>query len=341
MRRGDRALLDVRSEGEFALGSVPGFVNLPILTNEERHLVGLEYKTKGQESATALGHRLVGPTKSVRIERWQQQIKNTATRSGLVSCWRGGMRSQLASEWMSHQELSIERIDGGYKAIRGALVAGLQTPPPFLVLAGMTGSGKTDLIRSLPQVPHVDLEQLALHRGSSFGKLVVQQPSQATFENALGLALWRKSTLTLVEDESAAIGRVILPKALSGSIAAAPVVVLEIEQSLRALHIYKEYVEAPLTSGTAPDALCQSLCLSIRAISRRLGGELSAKLEAAINQACGEDSLSFAHHENWILELLDGYYDKAYRHAFDRLKRPVLFRGNHLECEQWILHQFA
>ena len=40
----DIVALDARSPGEYAQGHVPGALNLPLLNNEERHLVGLCYK---------------------------------------------------------------------------------------------------------------------------------------------------------------------------------------------------------------------------------------------------------------------------------------------------------
>ena len=47
----ERALIDVRSPSEFAAGSITGAVNLPLLTDEQRHLVGIYYKDEGEEAA--------------------------------------------------------------------------------------------------------------------------------------------------------------------------------------------------------------------------------------------------------------------------------------------------
>ena len=44
------------------------------------------------------------------------------------------------------------------------------SPQPLILLDGRTGTGKTELIRelSVSGVPTIDLEGLALHRGSVF-----------------------------------------------------------------------------------------------------------------------------------------------------------------------------
>ena len=52
-------LIDVRAPVEFAQGSLPGSVNLPLMVDEERHQVGIAYKQQGQQAAIALGERLV------------------------------------------------------------------------------------------------------------------------------------------------------------------------------------------------------------------------------------------------------------------------------------------
>lgn len=339
---GDWALIDVRSEREFARGAVPGFINLPILDDRERHLVGKTYKEVGQSEAVALGHELVASHRTSRIQSWLQQVVNARTRRGLVTCWRGGMRSEIASGWLREHGAAIERVEGGYQAMRRVVTSALATPPTLVVLAGLTGSGKTQLLHDLPPGIAVDLEGLAKHRGSSFGRRRdAAQPSQATFENALALALWRRTRPLLVEDESAAIGRLMVPRALRNGIAAAPVVFLECDPEARARRIYEEYVVEPLAGQSSPAALAESLKGSVTAIARRLGGESASRVKAAIDAALREAPSAYERHRAWILELLLSYYDKAYNHAFERSRRDVVFRGDYEECRRWILSRFA
>ena len=61
----------------------------------------------------------------------------------------------------------------------------------FLVLGGMTGTGKTEVLRRLDDA--LDLEGHANHRGSSFGKRVSGQPTQINFDNALAIDILRNA----------------------------------------------------------------------------------------------------------------------------------------------------
>src|SRR4051794_10579133 len=106
--RMDRAWLDVRSEGEHADGAIPGFVNAPILTNEERHRVGICYQEQGQDAAIRLGHELVDPHRTERVARWLG-----AGPELLVGCWRGGLRSRIAAEWIREAGGSAVALQGG------------------------------------------------------------------------------------------------------------------------------------------------------------------------------------------------------------------------------------
>ena len=70
-----RPLIDTRAPVEFAKGSFPGAVNLPLMNDEERAQVGTTYKHQGNAAAVALGHRLVsGEVRAARIEAWAHFI---------------------------------------------------------------------------------------------------------------------------------------------------------------------------------------------------------------------------------------------------------------------------
>ncbi|MFM8313989.1 MAG: rhodanese-like domain-containing protein, partial [Deltaproteobacteria bacterium] len=136
-------LLDVRSEGEFQEGHIPGSISGPILTNTERHLVGLTYKQKGQEAAIALGLSLVEKFREERVQQWLQSFPKSIA----VTCWRGGLRSRFASGWLEKVVgncRDIVQITGGYKALRRELLKVIEAPREMVVLGGMTGSGKTE-----------------------------------------------------------------------------------------------------------------------------------------------------------------------------------------------------
>src|SRR6056297_1273296 len=120
--REGRVLIDVRAPVEFAQGALPGAVNLPLMDDEERHLVGIEYKEGGQDAAIALGERLVnGGRKAARVAAWQRLL--AAHPDAILYCFRGGLRSQVAQQWLADAGSLRPRIRGGWKAMRQALCA--------------------------------------------------------------------------------------------------------------------------------------------------------------------------------------------------------------------------
>lgn len=329
--------VDVRSEGEFAQASIPGFVNEPILNNEERHEVGICYKQNSQNAAIELGHRLVGPHREARVASWKMALHGAAF--PLVTCFRGGIRSGFACEWLEQSGVKPLRVEGGYKALRQQLLSKLENLPELLVVAGPTGSGKTRLLREV-RAPQLDLELHANHKGSAFGgSLLAPQPAQATFENALGFALHRLPGKILVEDESAMIGVLCVPEELRKSIATSRVIRIRMSAEERALHIFQEYITEPMAQGVAAAALRAHYSQALQRIERRLGGlatsELQGKLEIAF--ASGDQQ----HHLAWISDLLSLYYDKAYEYSFQKIPRETAFEGDWKACKQWIQEKFS
>ena len=182
-------LLDVRAPVEFAQGAFPGAVNLPLMNDEERHEVGIRYKEAGQQSAIELGHSLVsGRLKDRRIQSWVEFAN--AHPDGVLYCFRGGLRSRITQQWLHEAGVDYPRITGGYKAMRRFLIDAIERlsqQARFVIVGGMTGSGKTDVIAALTHA--IDLEGLAHHRGSSFGGHPDHQPCEllaakaASFQN--------------------------------------------------------------------------------------------------------------------------------------------------------------
>ncbi len=321
-------LIDLRAPAEFATGAFPNAVNLPLLTDAERAAVGTRYRTCGQQAAIELGESLVaGDVRDARIDAWRRYTE--AHPGALLYCWRGGLRSRIAQDWLRQCGRDVPRISGGYKALRRAcLDATLEfcASPRTLVLGGRTGSGKTELLREF--AASIDLEALANHRGSAFGANATPQPTPIAFENALAIELlWHMHrTAVLVEDESRTIGRLALPEALHTALQSAPVVILEIERDARAARIYREYVEAPLASGVEPHTLECRFRAAVDRIARRLGGLRHARVRAAIEAAFSRGGDGEAHVE-WIGLLLDGYYDPMYDHQLTKKLDRVVARG--------------
>lgn len=339
--QGNHAPIDVRSEGEFDQGHVPGFFSAPILSDAERHEVGKTYKTEGQQAAVSLGHALVAPHRAARIHRWGDFTQAANSKVALVACWRGGLRSQIACDWLQ-EHASVVRVEGGYKAMRAELRESLAAPPPLLVIGGFTGAGKTRLLAALPGVVRIDLEALACHRGSSFGAHHGKvQPAQATFENAIALSLRSTKDRLVLEDESASVGRLYLPGPIRLAMAAADLVYLEAKLEDRIENIFREYVADPLAAGLSATKLREVLTQGIRRLARSLGGAMTQELVEELNRAFAAPEVNGATHAKWIGRLLSDYYDKRYDHALARSKRHVAFRGNYEDCLQWILKQYA
>jgi len=329
------SVIDVRSEGEYHKAHFANTVNIPILSDAHRHDVGLTYKTEGSEAAKALGHELVsGGYQDALIRRWCEAIKTHAEAPALLFCWRGGLRSRIAQDWIYQQGLEVLRVEGGYKGLRHEALKALENPAPFVILSGMTGAGKTRLLHRLPNI--VDLEALAHHRGSAFGShFGASQPQQATFENGLAQALYRVAPNYVLEDESPNIGRCHLPDDFYARMTTAPMVSIEIPARQRAFAIHQEYIQAPLAGGMRLETLEQSFLYNIDRIKNKLGGLECDKIKTLLTRAFAIDALaedSTDAHLDWIERLLTSYYDKQYLYSLSLKSRKTLFQGSWEDC---------
>ncbi|MCC6954185.1 MAG: tRNA 2-selenouridine(34) synthase MnmH [Deltaproteobacteria bacterium] len=334
-------LLDVRSEIEFMKGRLPCSVNLPILTTAERALVGTAYVHQGRDAATSIGHDLVsGSRKQGLIAAWTVYVSNEKAQA--LFCWRGGLRSKISQEWLKGEGIHLPRIAGGYKAARRYLreeSARALAHLPLVVIGGRTGSGKTHfLLRPDIQSWSLDLEGSANHRGSSFGGILGDQPSQASFENAVAFDVLRErpSPGLIVEAESRRIGRLNIPDEIFARMQSAPIVILERPQSERVQLIFRDYVADPLARFEAADPgrgakhLRAFLLSSIHKIEQHLGGELSTRLSRLLLDALPDgDGVTHAdRHHSWIETLLREYYDPLYDRHEARYEHRVLARGS-------------
>ncbi|MEC8253662.1 MAG: tRNA 2-selenouridine(34) synthase MnmH [Planctomycetota bacterium] len=334
-------LLDVRAPVEVQKHALPGAQNVPILTDEERREVGACYHQRGHDAAVELGVALTAPHRGARVAEWRSAIAASSTPTALT-CWRGGDRSAIAQGWL---EGEVPRVRGGAKALRRYLMAALDEQVAqrrFLVVAGLTGSGKTEALHAVaaaaPGDVHVlDLEAFAHHRGSAFGGHGEQQPAQATFENRVAASLLLSSaSLVLVEDEARHVGRVLLPKELWQRIKRAPVALLEGQDDERVARIAEEYVFEPSRAG-ARDAVKQRLLGSVGKLHKRLGGKLAQSCAAAIEAADDGDAwFSVGAHDPWIRPLLVDYYDHHYRQELARYPREVAWRGDIPGLVRWL-----
>jgi len=336
-----RPLIDLRAPAEFAKGSFPGAVNLPLLSDEEREAVGTVYKREGNAAAVALGHRLVtGAVKEERMRAWIDFIRRHP--GTVLFCWRGGQRSQIVQEWLAEAGVVVPRIRGGYKAFRRFLMEEslrLGRAKETLIIGGRTGSGKTLLIDELPDA--IDLEGLARHRGSAFGRYAAPQPPQIGFENALAAAQILHDDAghrrLIIEDESRNIGQRYIPHELFAEFQKGRVILLEVPLQERIeityadyiLYAQKEYDEAH-ARGDAPYNWIETMRHNFRRIRKRLGGERYTRFLAMLDSAWEYQQRSGdpARHKEWIEALLTEYYDPMYDWQIDNKKERIVFRGD-------------
>lgn len=344
--------LDVRAPVEFDRGSVPGATNLPLLNDEERAAVGTRYKQEGQEAAIALGLQFVsGEVAESRIAAWVDFVRRHP--SAHLYCFRGGLRSQSVQRALRERGVEIPLIQGGYKRVRQFLLDSLDSLAAhenFVVLSGYTGSGKTDLLNRLNSERRVvDLEGLAHHRGSAFGKRTHAPPSQADFENRLATDLLRlnhpsaDSNPILLEDESRKIGKIEIPAAIFERICSAPVVVIEQTREERARYLIDLYLgeNYGLHEGDRdPERLMRlkaDMEINLQGIARRLGGLELKNLQEMFASALAEHERSGSRlaHFDWVMRLLERYYDPLYAFHLDRIRDRIVFQGSTAEVDRY------
>ncbi len=348
----DIPLIDTRSPVEFEKGAFPTSVSLPLMTNEERARVGTCYKHHGQDAAIELGHQLVsGPIKERRVAAWVDFARRHP--HGYLYCWRGGLRSRTCQQWMREAGCDYPRIGGGYKAMRRFLIDEFEricSRQPLLILGGLTGCNKTALIEELPQA--VDLEALANHLGSSFGRRPGGQPTQLSFENGLAVAMLkaeqqalRTARPILLEDEGRLVGRRTIPPMLLRAMGHSPLVLLEVPLTERVEHSYRNYIlnklgqwqqQQGLEAGfeTFAEDLTQSLCR----VRKRLGGVRYHQINDLLDQALaahrqGNPDL----HRAWIQQLLVNYYDPMYDYQLSKRQELIVFRGDRAAVRDYIV----
>ncbi|WP_339800004.1 tRNA 2-selenouridine(34) synthase MnmH [uncultured Marinobacter sp.] len=339
----DVPMMDVRAPVEYAKGSFPNAINAPLMNDDERHRVGICYKEKGQDEAIRLGHQLVqGDIKAARIESWRRFALEHP--DGYLFCFRGGLRSRLTQQWLKEAGIEYPLVTGGYKAMRRFLIDQLDqrvNEARFVIISGRTGTGKTRVLGQLPNP--VDLEGLANHRGSSFGRQVTPQPSQIDFENRLAVAMIRATISAAesgqpvyLEDESHLVGRCSLPQSLRDRMATAPLMVLERTMAERVNIIREDYVEHMVQAYQQRDGSLAGwanfedyLLSALARVQKRLGGvryqhlrELMI-LALAQQQASGDTS----GHNDWIESLLCDYYDPMYDYQLANKNDRIVATG--------------
>lgn len=222
------AIIDARSESEFAEDRLPGAINWPSLNDAQRSEVGTLYKQVSPFEAKKRGAALVAANIARHIER--EVLDKPKDWQPLVYCWRGGKRSGSLAHVLGQIGFRVHLVEGGYKAFRAELLGQLPALVQRLhyrVICGPTGSGKTRLLQALAAegAQVLELEALASHRSSVLGLLPDQpQPSQKQFDTRVWDTLRRFDTAqpVYVESESKKVGNVAVPASLIDAMRASP-----------------------------------------------------------------------------------------------------------------------
>jgi tRNA 2-selenouridine synthase len=241
-------IIDVRSPSEYAEDHLPGAINLPVLSDEERAHVGTIYVQQDRFLARKIGATLVARNAAHHLEG---PLEN---RDGgyrpLVYCWRGGQRSGSFTGILQQVGWRADTIEGGYRSYRRLVSAALYDaafPARIVLIDGGTGTAKTRLLGHLADqdAQILDLEDLAAHRGSVFGSMDRPQPAQKGFESLLADRIRRVDAAqpVFVEAESTRIGRINLPPAVATGMKAAQTVRITAPLEARVGHLMAEYAD--------------------------------------------------------------------------------------------------
>ncbi len=240
-------VIDARSEGEYAEDHLPGAINWPSLHDDERRIVGTQYKQINAFEAKKQGAALVAKNIAAHIER--DVMSKPRDWQPLIYCWRGGKRSGSLALILDQIGFKVTLIDGGYKAFRAAMVADLPQLAAcfdYQVICGTTGSGKTRLLQALQAegAQVLDLEALANHRSSVLGMIPgVAQPTQKAFDRLIWAKLksFDAAQPVYIESESKKVGNVAIPEGLIDAMRAGPCLQLDLPEGERVALLLEDY----------------------------------------------------------------------------------------------------
>jgi tRNA 2-selenouridine synthase len=311
--QGFDVIVDARTPKEFALDHVPGAINLPVLSDAERHEVGTIYVQESRFKARRVGGAYVARNVAGHLQTVMAEWP--ASFQPLVYCWRGGMRSNSMAVILAQVGWRTSVLQGGYHNYRRRVVDRLYDGEPLkqvILLDGHTGTGKTEVLKRLAArgVQTLDLEGFAEHRGSLLGALRGRpQPSQKMFESRLLASIEKldPERPVVVEAESSKVGQLMLPPVLWSAMTSAPRIELQAPPAERARYLAGAYAEL----GQDPETLIDLLS--------RLPDRPGRKRLEAWTALVRSGSL-----EELAAGLMEAHYDPAYRRSSRQHERTML-----------------
>lgn len=307
--------IDVRSPGEFAQGAIYGAINIPILSDEERKIVGTAYKQESKNEARRLGIEFVSP-KLPKIFEEIVELKKQEPYI-VVYCARGGYRSTAFASVFSSIGVNLFKLIDGYKGYRKYLIDNMKTineDITYIVVHGNTGVGKTDILLELRNMGYdvLDLEGAANHRGSLLGSIGIGEcNSQKVFEANIFHQLDNiKSKYVFVEAESKQIGRAVIPDCIFSKMKSGLHIFIDADLDYRAQSLKKDYV---LNKNWIEESI-----EAIDLLKKYMSNEKINYLE---------DILRKGNFEEVAKELMISYYDPMYMHKANEYEYSGKFKA--------------
>lgn len=302
-------IIDVRSESEFIEDHIPFSINIPILNDEERAKVGTVYKEQGSREAKYLAMDLLSPKLPAFIRAIAEAAADRS-KSTVITCWRGGMRSGAAVTLSMLAGIRCLRLKNGYAEFRRHVHAFFNELSPdirYITLFGPTGCAKSEVLRHLQSegYPVIDLEKHACHKGSSFGDIGESGfafVTQKSFETGVWLDFYHGNgkDIFFIEGESPKIGKVTIPKKLSDDMRKSIKVLANAPMDFRIDFTCRSY---------EPTKYMQDIIVSLENIERYIGKVKVAELKELLNKG---------HYEEFTRFMLESYYDPMYKNAFPK-----------------------
>lgn len=318
-RRDSLIFIDVRSPVEYKKEHIPGAVNIPVFSDEEREKIGIIYKNEGKRSASEEALKIVGPKLYDIYLKFEENSRKGFKM--VVYCARGGMRSSTVSSLFKELSLPTLKLSKGYKGYRNYInekLPELIAPLRFVVLYGKTGSGKTKILKILKEKGHdvLDLEKYANHRGSLLGSIGLgEQNSQKYFESLLfEEVLSLKNRTVFIEGESQRVGKIFLPQYLYAKIKKSEKIYIETGIEKRIEIIKEEYLKEGYDSREVVEA--------VKKLSRYIGAERTGELVRGIEKGS---------YDAVIGDLIENYYDKVYKTKNEMTQR-VFYNIDEEKC---------
>ena len=301
-------IVDVRSPLEYQKGHIPGAQNIALFSDDERAVIGTLYKQAGKQEAILQGLQLVGPKLFTFVQAAQSL---TDKKSVFIYCWRGGMRSGSFAWLLNLYGFDVFVLEGGYKSYRNFTLEVFSRLLHLIVVSGKTGTGKTKLLHEYhskgKQV--IDLEGLACHKGSVFGGIGQQAPTQEQFENNLAsvIASFDSAQPIWIEDESRHIGKIMIPVGLWEQKCNAPLQFVEKTKEERITLLMDEYQHCSN----------EDLQLAVLNLQKHLGSQRCQQAQQLLQE---NNRMEFC-------GMLLDHYDRAYEFSFAKRNQSPIVDG--------------